>query len=148
MPALLAPQPYQIVIARFRTMLHFELLRKYMEPMTNFFGMCASINDKNCNYRPCKSFITQNNLLNYIKKHREKNSQHRENSRKIRGIWSRLECGHPVHPACGTPLAVTRDDFLVFTLILPYYRHGDDFALRLWLLFVGTSFDEIICIAY
>ena len=34
--------------------------------------MCASINDKNCNYRPCKSFITQNHLLIYGKKHREK----------------------------------------------------------------------------
>ena len=34
--------------------------------------MCASINDKNCNYRPCKSFITQNHLLIYGKKHGKK----------------------------------------------------------------------------
>ena len=54
--------------------------------------MCASINDKNCNYRPYKSFITQNHLLIYGKKHREKI----RNTGKTQGILSRLECGHPV----------------------------------------------------
>ena len=53
--------------------------------------MCASINDKNCNYRPYKSFITQNHLLIYGKKHREKI----RNTGKTQGILSRLECGHP-----------------------------------------------------
>ena len=59
-----------------------------MEPMTNFLAyMCASINDKNCNYRPCKSFITQNHLLIYGK----------NTGKKIvtQGILSGLECGHP-----------------------------------------------------
>ena len=56
-----------------------------------FFGMCASINDKNCNYRPCKSIITQNHLLIYGKKHREKI----HNTGKTQGILSQLECGHP-----------------------------------------------------
>ena len=35
--------------------------------------MCASINNKNCNYKPAKSFITQNHpLILWKKKHREK----------------------------------------------------------------------------
>ena len=55
--------------------------------------MCASINDKNCNYRPCKSFITQNHLLIYGKKHRGKI----RNTGKTQGILSLLECGHPVN---------------------------------------------------
>ena len=67
MPALLAPQPYQIVIARFYPMLHFKLFKKMHLTHDQFFGMCASINDKNCNFRPCKSFITQNHLLIYGK---------------------------------------------------------------------------------
>ena len=37
------------------------------------FGMCASINNKNHNYKPGKSFITENHLLIlWKKKHREK----------------------------------------------------------------------------
>ena len=35
--------------------------------------MCASINNNNCNYKPAKSFITQNYpLILWKKKHREK----------------------------------------------------------------------------
>ena len=54
--------------------------------------MCASISNKNCNYKPAKSFITQNHLLILWKKHREKI----HNAGKTQGILSRLECGHPV----------------------------------------------------
>ena len=58
--------------------------------------MCASINNKNCNYKPAKYFITQNHLLILWKKKTQgKNSSHRENSGKTQGILSRLECGHP-----------------------------------------------------
>ena len=66
-------------------------------PHDQLLDMCASINDKSCNYRPCKSFITQNHLLSYGKKHMEnfKNSYHRENLGKTQGILSRLEYGHP-----------------------------------------------------
>ena len=66
MPHLLAPQPYKIAITRF-----FPVLRKIHGAHDQLFGMCASINDKNCNYKPCKSFITQNHLLILWKKHRE-----------------------------------------------------------------------------
>ena len=54
--------------------------------------MCISINNKNCNYKPAKSFITQNHLLILWKKHREKI----RNTGKTQGILSWLECGHPV----------------------------------------------------
>ena len=63
-----------------------------MEPITNLFGMCTSINDKNCNYKPCKSFIVQNHLSIYGKKHKEKIY----NTGKTQGILSWLERGHPV----------------------------------------------------
>ena len=63
MPDLLAPEPYKIVITRFFPMLHFKLLRKRHGTNNQFFGMCASLNDKKCNYKPYKSFIVQNHLL-------------------------------------------------------------------------------------
>ena len=54
--------------------------------------MYASINNKNCIYKPGKSFITQNHLLFFgKKKHREKV----HNTGTTQGILSRLECGHP-----------------------------------------------------
>ena len=93
--------------------------------------MCAFINDKNCNYRPCKSFITQNHLLIYGKKHREKI----HNTGKTQGILSWLECGHPafqsdnetnafqseVYHLCNTYITKTfankqKTDFLSFDL--------------------------------
>ena len=49
--------------------------------------MCASINNKNCNYKPAKSFITQNHLLILWKQ----------------GILSGLECGHPDLGMCVCP---------------------------------------------
>ena len=72
MPDLLAPQPYKIVITIFFFPV-FYFKEKYMKPMTNF-GMCASINNKNCNYKPAKSFIVQNHLLILWKKTQGKNS--------------------------------------------------------------------------
>ena len=93
MPDLLGPQPYKIVITRFFfPVLHFKLLRKIHGTMTNFLAYVFSINNKNCNYKPGKSFITQNHLLILWKKHREKIY----NTGKTQGILSRLECGHPV----------------------------------------------------
>ena len=89
MPDLLAPQPYKIVIKRFFPVLHFK--RKIHGTHDQFFGMCASLNDKNCNCKPCKSFIAQCHLLILWKKTQGKIC----NSGKTQGILSRLECGHP-----------------------------------------------------
>ena len=58
--------------------------------------MCASTSNKNHNYKPGKSFSTQNHLLIYGKKHREKS----RNTGKTQGILSRLECGHPDYASC------------------------------------------------
>ena len=85
-------QPYKIVITRFFfPVLYFKLLRKIYGTYDQIFGMCASINNKNHNYKLGKSFITQNHLLMLWKKHREKGC----NTGKTQGILSRLECGHP-----------------------------------------------------
>ena len=74
-------------------MLYFKLLRKIYGTYDQIFGVCASINNKNHNYKPGKSLITQNYLLIlWKKKHREKG----RNTGKTQGILSRLECGHPV----------------------------------------------------
>ena len=92
-----------------------------MEPITNFFGMCTSINDTNCNYKPCKSFIVQNHLLIYGKKHREKI----RNTGKTQGILSRLECGHPI---------IVRRFWLVHSKLL-LKECGMNFALKTMNLF-------------
>ena len=64
MPDLLALQPYKIVITRFFfPVLYFKLLRNIYWTYDKIFGMCASINNKNCSCKPGKSFITQNHLL-------------------------------------------------------------------------------------
>ena len=67
-------QSYKIVITRFFfPVLYFKLLRKIYGTYDQIFGMCASINNKNHNYKPEKSFSTQNHLLIlWKKKHREK----------------------------------------------------------------------------
>ena len=65
-------QSYKIVITRFFfPLLYFKLLRKIYGTCVQIFGMCASINNKNHNYKPEKSFSTQNHLW-YGKKHSEK----------------------------------------------------------------------------
>ena len=75
MPDLLALQPYKIVITRFFfPVLYFKLLRKIYGTYDQIFGMCTSINNKNCNYKPGKSFITQNHLLVLWKKTQGKSS--------------------------------------------------------------------------
>ena len=93
MPDLLALWPYKIVFTRFFFhVLYFKILRNNYGTYDQIFGMYASINNKNCNYKPGKSFITRNHLLFFWKKkHREKFC----NSGKTQGILSRLECGHP-----------------------------------------------------
>ena len=84
-------QSYKIVITRFFfPVLYFKLLRKIYGTYDQIFDMCASISNKNNNYKPGKSFSTQNHLLILWKKHREKG-----NIGKTQGILSRLECGHP-----------------------------------------------------
>ena len=50
--------------------------------------MCTSINNKNCNYKPAKSFITQNHLIILWKKNTGKKFV-------TQGILSRHECGYP-----------------------------------------------------
>ena len=74
MPDLLALQPYKIVITRFFFLvLYFKLLRNIYGTYDKILGMCAFINNKNCSYKPGKSFTTQNHLLIlWGKKHREK----------------------------------------------------------------------------
>ena len=89
-------QSYKIVITRFYfPVLYFKLLRKIDGTYDQIFGVCASINNKNHNYKPGKSFSTQNHLLIFWKKSQGKRSYHRENSGKTQGILSWLECGHP-----------------------------------------------------
>ena len=62
-------QPYKIVITRyFFPVLYFKILRKVYGIYDQIFGTCASINNKNHNYKPGKSFITQNYLLILWKK--------------------------------------------------------------------------------
>ena len=55
------------------------------------FGMCASINNKNCNYKPAKSFITQNHLLSFLEKNTGKKfvtqGKLRENTGNIISAW-------------------------------------------------------------
>ena len=66
-------QSYKIVITRFFfPVLYFKLLRKIYGTYDQIFGMCASTSNKNHNYKPGQSFSTQNHLLIYGKKHREK----------------------------------------------------------------------------
>ena len=93
MPDLLVLQPYKIVITRFFfPVLYYKLLRNIYGTYDKIFGMCASINNKNCSCKPGIFFITQNHLLIlWGKKHREKV----HNTGKTQGILSRLECGHP-----------------------------------------------------
>ena len=82
-------QPYKIVITRyFFPVLYFQILRKVYGIYDQIFGTCASINNKNHNYKPGKSFITQNYLLILWEKNTGKKV-------KTQGILSRLECGHP-----------------------------------------------------
>ena len=69
MPDLLAPQPHKIVTTRFYfSLLYFKLLKKIPGTFYQFFSICASINNKNCNYKPGKSYIYQNHLLFLWKK--------------------------------------------------------------------------------
>ena len=67
-------QSYKIVITRFFPVLYFKLLRKIYGTYDQIFGMCAYINNKNHNYKPEKSFSTQNHLLILWKKTQGKRS--------------------------------------------------------------------------
>ena len=76
-------QPYKIVITRFFfPVLYFKLLRKIYGTNDQIFRVCASINNKNHNYKPGKSFITQNHLLILWKKTQGKG----HNTGKTQGI--------------------------------------------------------------
>ena len=67
-------ESYKIVITRFFfPVLYFELLRKIYGTYDQIFGTCASINNKNRNYKPGKSFSTQNHLLILSKKNTGEN---------------------------------------------------------------------------
>ena len=68
-------QSYKIVITRFFfPVLYFILLRKIYGTYDQIFGMCASINNKNNNNKPGKSFSTQTHLLILWKKTQGKRS--------------------------------------------------------------------------
>ena len=119
---LLAPQPYKIVITRFFLMLHFKLLRKIHGTNNQFFGMCASINDKNCNYKPYKSFIVQSHLLILWKKNTGKKfvtqGKLRENTGNFISVgtwppcfWSRLVQQSDLSSHCGVCLFEDRWTF-------------------------------------
>ena len=95
-------QPYKIVITRFFfPVLYFKLLRKIYGTYDQIFSMCASINNKNHNYKPENLLLLKTIYSFYGKKHREKGC----NTGKTQGILSWLECGHPViNQLLGGPL--------------------------------------------
>ena len=81
-------QSYKIVITRFFfPVLYFKLLRKIDGTYDQIFGMCAFINNKNHNYKPGKSFSTQNHLLILWKKTQGKRLYHRETQGKHREFY-------------------------------------------------------------
>ena len=114
MPDLLAPQPYKIVITRFFPMLHFKLLRKIHGTNNQFFfGLCASINDKNCNYMPYKSFTLQNHLLISWKKTQGKI----RNTGKTQGKHKEFYLSWNVAPLQKCEIDLTHEKYPSITLV-------------------------------
>ena len=73
MPDLLASQPCIIVITRFFSVLHFKLLRKIHGTHDKLFGMCASIDDKICNYKALQILYNAKSSVNVMEKIQGKN---------------------------------------------------------------------------